>query len=209
MTSGSEPGEFLDLHGLVLDAERDRILVVDRGNSRIQVFDMDWNFREEWPNIYAPYAMRMQTDGDIWIADGFTSKFLRYDLEGRLITSWGQWGIAPGCTWGVHWFDTDTEGNLYVCEVYGERIQKLRKRDDVSPMTRGSSASCTVLMKVVVFGPDREVGVWVGDHIVNPHAVDPASRLTLIGSDRGRATGVGRRTRRGGAGPVWARARAR
>ncbi|HEY4224310.1 MAG TPA: hypothetical protein VGM70_00685 [Pseudolysinimonas sp.] len=134
LTAGEKPGEFSDLHGIVLDAERDRILVVDRGNSRIQVFDMDWNFREEWPNIYAPYAMRMQSeDGHIWIADGFTSKFLRYDLEGHLVASWGQWGIAPGCTWGVHWFDIDEAGDLYVLEVYGERVQKFRRRADVSP----------------------------------------------------------------------------
>jgi hypothetical protein len=132
LRSGSGPGEFSDLHGIVLDPERRRILVVDRGNSRIQVFDDEWRFIEQWPNIYAPYAMRMQADGHIWIADGFTSKFLRYDLDGRLVTSWGQWGIAPGCTWGVHWFDTDSEGHLYVCEVYGERVQKFRRRDDVA-----------------------------------------------------------------------------
>jgi NHL repeat len=131
LSAGDQPGQFADLHGIVIDAERDRILVVDRGNSRIQVFDMGWHFREEWPNIYAPYAMRMQkTDGHIWIADGFTSKFLRYDLDGRLVASWGQWGIAPGCTWGVHWFDVDETGDLYICEVYGERVQKFRRRRD-------------------------------------------------------------------------------
>jgi len=133
LSAGDGPGQFSDLHGIVLDPERNRILVVDRGNSRIQVFDSEWKFVEEWPNIYAPYAMRMETNGDTWIADGFTSKFLRYDVQGALIASWGQWGIAPGCTWGTHWFDTDEEGFLYICEVYGERVQKLRRRPDVSP----------------------------------------------------------------------------
>jgi hypothetical protein len=33
----------------------------------------------------------------------------------------------------VHWFDVDEEGDLYVCEVYGERVQKFRRRADVSP----------------------------------------------------------------------------
>jgi sugar lactone lactonase YvrE len=133
LTRGTEPGQFLDLHGLVLDHERERIYVADRGNSRIQVFDEDWNLLDVWPNIYAPYALRMQTDGHLWVADGFTSKFLKYDPDGRLVTSWGQFGIAPGTTWGVHWFDTDDEGNLYVCEVYGERVQKFRPRPDVAP----------------------------------------------------------------------------
>jgi len=131
LTRGSEPGQFLDLHGLVLDHDRRRIYVADRGNSRIQVFDEGWNLLDVWPNIYAPYAMRMETGGDIWIADGFTSRFLRYRPDGRLITSWGQFGIAPGAVWGVHWFDRDNEGNLYVCEVYGERMQKFRPRADI------------------------------------------------------------------------------
>lgn len=133
LTRGDGPGEFLDLHGLALDKERHRIYVADRGNSRIQVFDEEWTFIEEWPRIFAPYAMRLATDGHIWVADGFTSKFLKYDPDGRLVTSWGQWGIAPGCTWGTHWFDTDEEGNLYACEVYGERVQKFRPRADVAP----------------------------------------------------------------------------
>ena len=97
------------------------------------MFDLDWNFIEQWPNIYAPYAMRMQQDGHVWVADGFTSKFLRYDLDGRLVASWGQWGIAPGAFWGVHWFEVDEEGCLYTAEVYGERVQKFRPRADVSP----------------------------------------------------------------------------
>jgi peptidylamidoglycolate lyase len=128
---GSEPGQFLDLHGLVHDADRGRFYIADRGNSRVQVFDETWQLVDVWPNIFAPYAMRRTVGGDIWIADGFTSKFLRYDPDGHLITSWGVFGIAPGCTWGVHWFETDDEGNLYVCEVYGERVQKFTPRADV------------------------------------------------------------------------------
>jgi peptidylamidoglycolate lyase len=133
MTRGSEPGEFLDLHGMCHDTERGRIYIADRGNSRIQVFDEDWNVLDVWPHIYAPYAMRLEEGGDIWIADGFTSKFLRYSPDGHLVTSWGTFGIAPGTLWGVHWFETDEEGSLYICEVYGERMQKFRPRADVAP----------------------------------------------------------------------------
>jgi peptidylamidoglycolate lyase len=130
---GSEPGQFYDLHGLILDQERHRIYVADRGNSRIQVFDEEWNFVDEWRNILAPYTLRMSLDGHVWIGDGFTQKFLKYDLDGKLVLSWGQFGIAPGCTWGIHYFDTDQEGNLYVCEDYGDRVQKWRPRTDIAP----------------------------------------------------------------------------
>src|SRR5262249_15321320 len=68
LSPGDGPGEFSDLHGLILDLERKRIIVADRGNSRIQLFDLEWNFIEQWPNIYAPYSMRMEAKtGHIWI----------------------------------------------------------------------------------------------------------------------------------------------
>ena len=130
---GSGDGQFLDLHGLALDQERHRIYVSDRGNSRIQVFDEDWNYLDQWPNILAPYTLRLSQDGHIWVGDGFTQKFLKYDLEGHLLLSWGQFGLAPGATWGIHYFDTDEEGNVYVAEDYGDRVQKFRRRADVSP----------------------------------------------------------------------------
>ena len=81
----------------------------------------------------APYTLRLSCDGHIWVGDGFTQKFLKYDLDGRLLTSWGQFGIAPGATWGIHYFDTDDEGNLYICEDYGDRVQKYRPRSDIDP----------------------------------------------------------------------------
>jgi peptidylamidoglycolate lyase len=130
---GDGPGEFQDLHGLVLDRERHRIYVADRGNSRIQVLDEDFEFIEEWPNILAPYALRLAQDGFVWVGDGETQKFLKYDLEGRLVTSWGQLGVAPGAMLGIHWFDVDDEGTLYVAENHGDRVQKLVPRVDVDP----------------------------------------------------------------------------
>ncbi len=130
---GSGPGEFLDLHGLVLDRERGRVYVADRGNSRIQVLDEDLEFIEEWPNILAPYALRLTQDGYVWVGDGETQKFVKYDGDGRIVASWGQMGVAPGATLGIHWFDVDDEGTLYVAENHGDRVQKFVPRPDVDP----------------------------------------------------------------------------
>ena len=130
---GTGPGEFHDLHGLVLDEERHRIYVADRGNSRIQIFDEDWNFLDQWQKILGPCVLRLTTDGFIWVGDVFTQKFLKYDLDGRLITSWGQFGLAAGCTWGIHCMDRDDEGNIYIAENYGNRVQKYRPRADADP----------------------------------------------------------------------------
>lgn len=44
---GSAPGEFDTPHGLAMDS-RGRLFVADRNNNRIQIFDQDGNFLEEW-----------------------------------------------------------------------------------------------------------------------------------------------------------------
>ena len=45
---GPAPGEFCIPHGLALDGGG-RLYVADRLNSRVQLFDRDGTFREEWP----------------------------------------------------------------------------------------------------------------------------------------------------------------
>ncbi len=44
---GSAPGEFDTPHGLAIDS-RGRLFVADRGNNRIQIFDQEGKFLEEW-----------------------------------------------------------------------------------------------------------------------------------------------------------------
>ncbi len=45
--AGSGPGQFNAPHGLAMDSQG-RLFVADRGNSRIQIFDQDGNFLDEW-----------------------------------------------------------------------------------------------------------------------------------------------------------------
>ena len=46
-TWGSEPGQFKTPHALAWDSQG-RLFVSDRGNNRIQIFDQDGNFVDEW-----------------------------------------------------------------------------------------------------------------------------------------------------------------
>lgn len=84
--------------------------VVDRVNSRIQVFDLSGKFLDQWPNIVGAY--------------------------GKLVpgSTWGTMGIAPGAIWGFHFFTTDNEGTLYVGEDMAFRIQKFVPRKDGNPV---------------------------------------------------------------------------
>lgn len=126
-TWGAGPSQFNQPHSITID-EQGRVYVADRANSRIQVFDSRGQYLDEWPNIRFPLHIRASADGHLWVADMLTHQMLKYNLEGRLIYSWGVFGGQPGHLWGVHGFSTDAEGNFYVAEVFNGRVQKFKPK---------------------------------------------------------------------------------
>ena len=122
-TPGSGPGQFNLPHSIDIDRNR-RVYVADRANSRVQIFDENGKFLDQWPNIRRPIHILITADQHVWIADLDTNKFLQYDGNGKLLSSWGTWGTFPGAFFGIHQFSVDSDGNLYVAETYGGRTQK-------------------------------------------------------------------------------------
>ena len=129
------PGYFNTVHGIAVDPVARRVYVNDRTNRRIQVFDENGRFLDQWylGRKASVYCIYMGTDRHLWLADSITWKILKYDLDGRLMYSWGTQGDWPGALWGVHQFNTDPEGNLYVAEVDNGRVQKFRPRRNADP----------------------------------------------------------------------------
>lgn len=128
----TRPGYMNTVHSIAIDDNR-RVYVADRSNSRLQVFDENGTFLEAWPNITRPYYHMYTADGHIWVSDGATQKFTKFDLSGNLLYSWGTFGAMPGGFWGVHQFDVDTEGSLYTADVHIGRPQKFTPKAGADP----------------------------------------------------------------------------
>jgi DNA-binding beta-propeller fold protein YncE len=65
--SGAGPGEFHLPHGLALDGAG-RLYVADRLNSRVQRFDRDGAFLDEWP-ARRPNGVAFDAQGDAYVAE--------------------------------------------------------------------------------------------------------------------------------------------
>jgi sugar lactone lactonase YvrE len=76
----------------------------------------------------SPYAHLITTDQMLWVADGGTMRVLKYDLNGKFLYGWGGLGGFPGQLNGPHSLTVDQEGNLYLAEVFGGRVQKFRPK---------------------------------------------------------------------------------
>ena len=129
---GTAPGEFNTPHGIATDKNR-RVYVADRSNSRIQVFDENGTFLDQWPNINAPHDVEVAADGHVWVSDGNTNKMLKYTPNGKLVYGFGTYGLTPGLNWGIHQFSGDADGNMYWAETYAGRAQKMRPQAGADP----------------------------------------------------------------------------
>jgi sugar lactone lactonase YvrE len=140
---GTGPGEIGATHSVAVDAKQ-RIYVADwqagfkpgtpPSVGRIQIFDVNGKLLDIWPNIPRPSSIAVSTDQRyVWVTDDTFNKVLQFDMDGHLLQSWGTFGGQPGNLWGPHDLSVDSEGSLYVAEIYNGRVQKFRPRKGVDP----------------------------------------------------------------------------
>jgi hypothetical protein len=133
----TRPGHWNSVHGIGVDPTNRRVFVNDRANARVQIFDEDGNYLDEWKFGPRPpmdiHSFIVTSDQKLWAADQGTHKILGYDLDGHFLYSWGSFGEYPGGFWGVHGMSSDSEGNFYTASVNNGRIQKFRPREGANP----------------------------------------------------------------------------
>ena len=131
----TRPSTFHDVHGVVFDVPRHRVFVTDRSDHRIQIFDENGKFLDQWTTgkPSTPQFLYKAADGFLWIADGYTAKIIKFDMDGHLLYEWGSEGDWPGALWNVHGMSVDQEGNLYLAEVNNGRAEKFKPRPGANP----------------------------------------------------------------------------
>jgi sugar lactone lactonase YvrE len=65
---GSGPGEMEQPHALAMDS-RGRLFVGDRSNNRIQIFDQNGTFLEQWPQFSRPSGIFIDRQDMLYVAD--------------------------------------------------------------------------------------------------------------------------------------------
>jgi sugar lactone lactonase YvrE len=134
----TRPGYFNNVHGVAVDPQTRRVFVNDRQNHRIQVFDENGKFLDQWRVGDPPsdvHTILIGADRTLWAADRGSNRMLKYDLDGHFLYAWGTWGDFPGGMWGVHGMAVDQEGNFYIAEVDNGGAQKFVPRANARPET--------------------------------------------------------------------------
>jgi sugar lactone lactonase YvrE len=131
---GTGPGQFHLPHSLRVTPDN-RLLVADRENDRIQIFDLEGNYLDEWTHVQRPTDIFVDGDGLVYVSslwwivgqESFRNGKITHDLpghvtvldlKGNVLLSWVS---ADRCAWGnliaPHCLCVDRRGDMYVGEV--------------------------------------------------------------------------------------------
>jgi DNA-binding beta-propeller fold protein YncE len=117
-TPGSGPGQFTTPHGIKALPDG-RILVGDRENNRVQVFDADGAYLAEWQGFYHPMEIHVDAGRDLVYVSDQIPRVHALSLEGRLV------GACKPVVAQGHGMSGDIDGNLYFVETQLKVITKL------------------------------------------------------------------------------------
>ena len=114
---GSGPGEFTTPHAVWVDRS-DRVLVADRENDRVQLFDRDGRYLEEWGDFYHPMDIYEDRAGRIYISDQIPRLSL-LSPSGQLIGRCRPCYNTPHGVWGA------PDGAIFIAEMNPNQVIKL------------------------------------------------------------------------------------
>ena len=133
-SEGKDPGQFGGIvHCVAVDATSRRVYACDSGNQRIQVFDDNGTFLDQWAVPNASHII-VTRDQSVWvISTGMAGRIEKRDPDGKLLTYWGTPGTLPGSFNNAHDFSVDSEGNLYIVQAQNHRIEKYVPKRNADP----------------------------------------------------------------------------
>jgi 6-bladed beta-propeller len=127
---GSGPGEFRTPHSLFFDSQG-RLFVADRGNNRIQIFDQEGNYLDEWKQFSRVSSIYIDKNDVLYASDSESSdttnpgwkRGIRIgsarDGKVKFFIPDTAWGTNPGApAGGMEGATADAQGNVYGTNVW-------------------------------------------------------------------------------------------
>ncbi|MBI5091668.1 MAG: hypothetical protein HZB26_04395 [Candidatus Hydrogenedentes bacterium] len=141
---GAADGQFSIPHAIVIDS-KDRIYVADRNNGRIQVFDTAGRLFDSWKRLIVPWGLWLTDKDEIWVCGSSPMHWVepgamlgcppkdqvvaKFNTDGKMLelhtfpkAADGQ--EKPGELNWVHCIAVDPQGNLFLGDINGKRLQK-------------------------------------------------------------------------------------
>jgi DNA-binding beta-propeller fold protein YncE len=114
---GKEPGQFTTPHAVWVDRQ-DRVLVADRENDRVQVFNRGGRYLAEWRDFYHPMDIYEDAEGGIYVTDQIP-RLSQLAPDGTLVGRCRPSFNTPHGVWGA------PDGAIFIAEMNPSQVVKL------------------------------------------------------------------------------------
>jgi DNA-binding beta-propeller fold protein YncE len=104
------------------------VLVADRENRRVQIFDTDGRFIKSWKFAGLPCGLIVGPDQQLYLTSGFSGQILRLDANGKAVAAMGQPGKGLGEFGEAHYMAIAPSGDIYVADTINAVLHKYVKR---------------------------------------------------------------------------------
>jgi len=106
---GTAPGQFNLPHGVWIDKDG-RVLVADRENDRVQVFDQSGKLLQIWPTkLIGPAVLYVDSGNTVYIVEHNSGMVSVLNLDGERLAHWGDPSFKS-----CHGISGDSRGDIYV-----------------------------------------------------------------------------------------------
>ena len=135
------------------------------------------------PPFHYPTNVAVSPAGDLYVADGYgNARIHRFDVEGRLLRSWGEPGAGPGQFRIPHGIAVGQDGTVYVADRENSRIQLFTPdgeyRAEWTDVARPTQVFIDRAGDVYVSELGFRAGMWPGTTAPYPDA--PGGRLSVF-----------------------------
>jgi DNA-binding beta-propeller fold protein YncE len=121
---GTRPGQFNTPHSIVIDANQN-LYVADRQNDRVQVFDTEGTFKQEWKLDGPPWSLCITPGPNQVIFVGSVGRVYKMGLDGKVLGTLGKLGRLPGWFDSIHALACPDEKTLYLAQEFSYRFDKI------------------------------------------------------------------------------------
>jgi sugar lactone lactonase YvrE len=137
---GDKPGEFNQPHCIAIDS-RGRVFIGDRSNSRIQIFDQEGNFIDQWKQFGRPSGIFISADDTLYVTDSQTNAQTNPGRKRGIFIGSAKDGMVTAFIpdpdvdnqdntriSGASGVTADTKGAVYAADVGPHKLRKYLKR---------------------------------------------------------------------------------
>ena len=121
---GTGPGQFNTPHSIVMDAKTN-LYVADRQNNRVQVFDTEGTFKQEWRLGGPAWSLCITPGPTQVIYVGSVGRVYKLDLNGKVLGTFGKLGRLPGWFDSIHAIACPDEKTVYLAQEFSYRFDKV------------------------------------------------------------------------------------